>query len=140
MEMDLGGQVVELIYPGPSHTDDSIMVYLPDRKILFTGDMLFTNYHPNIANGDVDSWLKVLDKVAALDAEKIIPGHGPVSGKKDILAMKDYLVAFDKKARELASVSEDPQYMASELKKALPAREELDFLIVGNVKQKYLKK
>jgi glyoxylase-like metal-dependent hydrolase (beta-lactamase superfamily II) len=108
MEIDLGGQVVELIYPGPSHTDDSIMVYLPDKKILFTGDILFTNYHPNIANGDIDSWLKVLDKVAALDAEKIIPGHGPVSGKKDILAMKDYLVAFDKKARNWRRVRKIP--------------------------------
>ncbi len=140
MEIDLGDQVIELIYPRPSHTGGSIMAYLPDKKVLFTGDILFTNYHPNIASGDVDSWLKVLDTVAAVDADKIIPGHGPVSGKKDILDMKDYLVAFDKKARELAAVSGDAQYIASEIKKALPARDELDFLIVSNVQQKYLKK
>ncbi|MGE5300687.1 MAG: MBL fold metallo-hydrolase [Acidobacteriota bacterium] len=140
MEINLGDQVVELIYPGPSHTNESIVVYLPDKKVLFTGDILFTDYHPNIANGNVEGWLKVLDTVAAVDADKIIPGHGPVSGKKDILDMKDYLVAFDKKARDLAAVSGDAQYIASELKKALPAKEELDFLILSNVQQKYLKK
>jgi cyclase len=140
MEIDLGDEVVELIYPGPSHTDGSVMVYLPNKKILFAGDILFTNYHPNIANGDIPSWLKALDAAGALDAGKIIPGHGPVSGKKDVEDMKHYLVAFDKKARELAAVSGDAKYIAAELKKSLPAREELDLLIVSNVQQKYLKK
>ncbi len=140
MEIDLGDQVIELIYPGPSHTNGSIMVYLPDKKVLFTGDILFTNYHPNIASGDIVSWLKALDAVAAIDPAKIVPGHGPLSGRKDVGEMKDYLIAFDKKARELAAVSRDAQYIASEIKKALPAREELDFLILSNVQQKYLKK
>jgi len=140
MEIDLGYQIVELIYPGPSHTGGSIMVYLPDKKVLFTGDILFTNYHPNIASGDIESWLKALDAVAALDPAKIVPGHGPLSARKDVGEMKDYLIAFDKKAGELAAVSGDAQYIASEIKKTLPAREELDFLILSNVQQKYLKK
>jgi cyclase len=54
--------------------------------------------------------------------------------------MKSYLVGFDKKARELAAVSDDAAYISAELKKALPAREELDFLIPANVQRKYLKK
>ncbi|MDA8433896.1 MAG: MBL fold metallo-hydrolase [Nitrospiraceae bacterium] len=140
MEIGLGGQTIQLIYPGPSHTDGSIMVYLPDKRILFAGDILFTDYHPNIASADLDSWLTVLDRVAALDAEKIVPGHGPLSANKDLADMKGYITLFDKKAKELAAASSDPQYIASELKKALPARKELEFLITANIMQRYLKK
>jgi glyoxylase-like metal-dependent hydrolase (beta-lactamase superfamily II) len=140
MQIDLGDQVVELIYAGPSHTDDSISVYLADKKILFAGDILFTDYHPNIADGDLAGWTKTLDSIMTLDVAKIIPGHGPVSGKKDVGDMKDYLISFDKKARELAAVSNDVEYISAEIKKALPPREELDFLVPMNIQRKYLKK
>lgn len=52
---------MRLLYPGPSHTHGSILVWLPESKVLFTGDVLFTNYHPYLAEGDLDSWAKVLD-------------------------------------------------------------------------------
>ncbi len=46
MEINFGDQKIELIYPGSSHTSGSIIVNLPDKKILFAGDALFTGYHP----------------------------------------------------------------------------------------------
>ncbi len=76
LEIDLGDQKVELIYPGQSHTGGSILVYLPDKKILFAGDVLFTNYHPFIADGDIKSWVKVLDYIMKMDVATIIPGMG----------------------------------------------------------------
>ena len=140
MQIDLGDLTIELIYPGPSHTDDSIMVYLPDSKTLFAGDILFTNYYPNMADGSLGGWERTLDSIMALDVARIIPGHGPLSTKKDITDMKNYLSVFDKKARELAAISSDAQYIAAEIKKALPPREELDFLIPATIQRKYLKK
>lgn len=139
MTIDLGGLRVELIYPGPSHTDGSILVYLPQEKVLFAGDALFTHYHPNLRDADVESWEKVLDFISGLDADKIIPGHGPLSNKGDVAAMKTYLITFDKKARELAVVSHDVNYISAELKKVLPAGYELEGMIPANV-QKYIKK
>ncbi|HEX8949382.1 MAG TPA: MBL fold metallo-hydrolase, partial [Dissulfurispiraceae bacterium] len=111
MEIDLGEQPVELIYPGHTHTDDSIMVYVPNQKVLFAGDILFTNYYPNMRDSDVDRWIKVLDYILTMDVEKIVPGHGPVSTKKDIQDMKDYLIAFDRKAKELCAQSNDLDYI-----------------------------
>ncbi len=140
MEIDLGDQKVELIYPGPSHTDGSILVYLPDKKILFAGDALFTNYHPFMAEGNIESWIKALDFILKMDADIIIPGHGPVSGKKDVEEMKEYLTAFDKKAGELSSQSQDADFIAAEIRKALPQRPEGEWMIKANVRMKYLKK
>ncbi len=140
MEIDLGNQKIELIYIGPSHTDGSIMVYLPDKKILFAGDILFTNYHPFIADGNIEEWIKALDYIMTMDVEKIIPGHGPVSNKQDIADMKNYLIAFDKKAKELSAESNDVEYITSEIKKVLPLRAEGDWLIKGNIQMEYLKK
>ncbi|HET6421672.1 MAG TPA: MBL fold metallo-hydrolase, partial [Geobacteraceae bacterium] len=107
MSIDLGNQEIELIYVGPSHTGGSIMVLVPDRKVLFTGDILFTDFHPFLADGDIPGWVRNLDYIATLDVDRIVPGHGPISGKKDIAEMKNYLIAFDEKARELSTKSSD---------------------------------
>ncbi|MBI5026812.1 MAG: MBL fold metallo-hydrolase [Nitrospirae bacterium] len=140
MEIDLGDQKIELIYIMPSHTDGSILVYLPEKKILFAGDILFTNYHPFIGDGNIEEWVKVLDYIMTMDIEKIIPGHGPISSKKDIEDMKNYLIAFDKKAKELTAQSNDVEYIVSEIKKSLPPRPEGIELIQWNIQMKYLKK
>jgi glyoxylase-like metal-dependent hydrolase (beta-lactamase superfamily II) len=140
MEIDLGDQKIELIYIKPSHTDGSILVYLPDKKILFAGDILFTGYHPFIGDGNIDEWIKTLDYIMTMDVEIIIPGHGSLSNKKDIEDMKNYLIAFDKKAKELATKSNDAEHIASEIKKFLPPRPEGAGLILWNIQMKYLKK
>ncbi|MGE5173535.1 MAG: MBL fold metallo-hydrolase, partial [Betaproteobacteria bacterium] len=140
MEIDLGDRKVELLHAGPSHTVGSSIVYVPDSKTLFAGDVLFTNYHPNMRDGDIRGWIKALDVIASMDATSIIPGHGPLSTKKDVAEMKSYLVAFDAKVKELLAKSSDPEYIASEVKKALPARQYFGMFIVSNVKGLYLKK
>jgi glyoxylase-like metal-dependent hydrolase (beta-lactamase superfamily II) len=140
MEIDLGDQKIEMIFIGHSHTDGSILVYLPEKKILFAGDILFTNYHPFIADGNIEEWVKALDYIMTMDVEKIIPGHGPISSKQDIEDMKNYLIAFDMKAKELAAKSNDVEYIVAEIKKSLPPRPEGDNLIPWNIQMKYLKK
>lgn len=140
MEIDLGGQTIHLIYTKSSHTDGSVLVYLPNKKVLFVGDILFTNYHPFMADGDIKGWVNVLDYILKLDVDKIIPGHGPISSKKDIRDMKNYLIAFDKKARQLSAKSKDADFVTAELKKAMPPRAEGEWLIKANIQMKYLKK
>ncbi len=140
MTIDIGGQQVELIHARYSHTSGDTLVYLRDKKVIFAGDILFTNYHPFLGEGDIDQWAKELDDMRAMDADKIIPGHGPLSGKKDLEDMKAYILLFDRKARELASRSSDVQAISAELKKVLPPRPEGSFLIPKNVEMKYMKK
>ena len=140
MTIDLGGETVELIRTAPSHTEGSVIVYLPARKLLFSGDILFTDFHPFMADGDIPGWARTLDSLIAMDVERIVPGHGPLSTKKDLREMKEYLLLFDAKARELAAVSQDVDTMAAEMKKILPKRSLAEWMIGFNLKSRYLHK
>lgn len=139
MTIDIGGQIVELIHARYSHTAGDTLVYLRDKKLLFAGDILFTNYHPFLGEGNIEEWAKELDDIKMMDVEKIIPGHGPLSGKKDVEDMRSYIILFDRTAKDLASRSNDVQAITAELKKVLPARPEGAFLIPNNVQMKYVK-
>lgn len=140
MAIDIGGLRIELIHARPSHTGGDTLVYLPDRKVLFAGDILFTDYHPFLAEGNIEEWAKELDDIQLMDVEKIIPGHGPLSGKKDLDDMKGYILMFDQKAKELAAQSDDVQKIVAEIRKVLPQRSEGTWLIGPNIQMKYLKK
>lgn len=140
MAIDLDGQRIELIHVAPSHSDGSLLVYLPDKKILFAGDVLFTGYHAFAGDGDIDGWLKTLDYILDMDVALIIPGHGPVSSKNDVIAMKEYLTILDAKAKELCAASDDVAHITAELLKALPPRAEGAHLVQGNIVYKYLQK
>ena len=140
MTIDLGGEIVELIRTAPSLTEGSVIVHLPARKLLFSGDILFTDFHPYLADGDIPGWTRTLDSLIAMDVEKIIPGHGPLSSKKDLREMKEYLLLFDAKARELAADSQDADLVTAEMKKALPKRTMADWMIGYNLKSRYLRK
>jgi glyoxylase-like metal-dependent hydrolase (beta-lactamase superfamily II) len=138
MGLDLGGLEVELIYTAPSHSKGSIVVYIAAEGVMFAGDILFTDFHPYMAEGDIAGWLETLDSIRALYAGKIVPGHGPLSTNQDLADMKAYLVAFDSKAKELAAGSNEIEYIVAELKKSLPARTRGEGLIQANVQGKYL--
>jgi glyoxylase-like metal-dependent hydrolase (beta-lactamase superfamily II) len=135
----LGDEVVELIHLTPSHSPGSILVYLPRQKVLFAGDVLFTDFHPFMGDGDIPGWVKTLDFIQGLDVATIIPGHGPVSTRKDVAEMKDYILLFDAKAKELAPTAKDAPAMATEMKQLLPARSQGEGMIQYNLVTKYLR-
>jgi glyoxylase-like metal-dependent hydrolase (beta-lactamase superfamily II) len=140
MTIDIGGQRIEFIHARHCHTDGDTLVYLPDKKVLFAGDVLFTNYHPFLGEGNIEEWIKELDDIKSMDIEKIIPGHGPISGKNDLDDMMKYLLMFDAKAKELTSRSDDLQKIVAEIQNGLPRRSEGAWLISSNIQMKYLKK
>ncbi len=140
MELDLGNQVVQLLHSGrSSHTAGSILVWLPDRKVVFAGDILFTDFHPYLAEGDLKGWNKALDDLLALKADQIVPGHGPISGAKDVKAMKAYLAAFDRNAKKLCATSSDVELITNEMIKVLPPRADGAFIVKANIQVRYLK-
>lgn len=137
--LDLGGEEVQLINLGPSHTAGSLVVYLPARKLLFSGDILFTDFHPYLADGDLDGWGTTIDRLLAMDLERIVPGHGPLSGKKDLAEMKEYLTLFDRTARELAATTQDVDALSGQMLKVLPRRSMAEWMVGYNLKMRYLK-
>lgn len=140
LSIDLGGELVQLLRMTPSHTTGSLVVYLPAKKLLFAGDILFTDFHPFMADGDINGWAKTLDTLLTMDVERIIPGHGPLSTKKDLREMKGYLLDFDKKALELAATSQDAEAIAAQMLKFLPKRTMAEWMVAYNIKSRYLGK
>lgn len=138
LTLRLGDETVELIHQLPSHSTGSTLVLLPRQKVLFTGDVLFTDFHPFLGEGDIPAWTKTLDAIQAMDLEVIVPGHGPLSSKKDVADMKDYILLFDSKARELAAQGPAPADLAAQLKALLPSRALTGNMILYSLIIKYL--
>ncbi|MDV6286796.1 MBL fold metallo-hydrolase [Rhodococcus jostii] len=71
---------VELIYPGPAHTTGDLLVWLPERKVLFGGDIVMAGVAPYCLMGSVEGTIRALELIARLEPTTIVPGHGPLSG------------------------------------------------------------
>ena len=82
---------VELIHVGPAHTTNDVVVWLPERRLLFTGDAVFHQGTPFAMMGSLAGWLTALDRLRALGAETVVPGHGPVCGPAAFDEVEDYL-------------------------------------------------
>lgn len=82
---------LECIFVGPAHTTNDIVVWIPERKVLIAGDVIFHLGTPFALQGSVSGWLDALERIRALGAETIIPGHGPVCGPAVIDDVVSYL-------------------------------------------------
>jgi glyoxylase-like metal-dependent hydrolase (beta-lactamase superfamily II) len=93
-DMIVGGVRLQLRPVGPSHTPEDLVVYLPDEKVLFAGDLVFRNRIPFVGQADSRQWIKSLDGLLAFGASVVVPGHGPVStqARQDMEQTRDYLV------------------------------------------------
>lgn len=80
MSFDLGNRVVEAKYFGYAHEHSDIAIWLEKEKILFTGDLAFhQRMLPIFKITDTRKWLEAWEKLALLDAQIVIPGHGDVT-------------------------------------------------------------
>jgi len=92
-DLVVGGVRFVLTSVGPSHTPEDVVVYLPQEKVLFAGDLVFRNRVPYVGQADSGHWIKALDTLLAFDTAVIVPGHGPLSSeaRKDMELTRDYL-------------------------------------------------
>tara|TARA_Y100000590_G_scaffold213192_1_gene241516 strand:- start:9271 stop:10263 length:993 start_codon:yes stop_codon:yes gene_type:complete len=100
LERKVGDKTIELIEVGPAHTDGDILVYVPSDKVVFTGDILFIEGHPILWAGPVKNWIGACNKIISMEVDFVIPGHGPVTNKKGVKAVRDYLIYIDIESRK----------------------------------------
>jgi len=77
----VGDLKVELIHlTTAAHTNNDVVAWIPEHRVLFSGDLVFNGGTPFVVMGSVAGSLEALDMIAELDPEIIVPGHGPPGG------------------------------------------------------------
>jgi len=124
--LDIAGERLELRAVGPAHTAEDLAVWLPARKVLFAGDLVFRGRVPFVGQADSRGWIASLDSLLALPALAIVPGHGPLSrtAREDLQLTRDYLAYLrEQMGRAVADFSAfDEAYAATDWRRfeALP--------------------
>jgi glyoxylase-like metal-dependent hydrolase (beta-lactamase superfamily II) len=93
-EIKLGNTVVQLLHFGQAHTPGDMVVWLPQQKIIFAGDIVYTERMLGVLTiSDSGNWVQVFNKLAQLDPKIVIPGHGhPTNLERARKETRDYLV------------------------------------------------
>ena len=101
--IELGGEHIELLNLGPAHSPGDIVVWLPRRKLVISGDMAFhQRMLPLFEHTDTAAWIETWDAFEALGAEVVIPGHGEPTDMATVRKYtRDYLVYLREKIAEV---------------------------------------
>jgi glyoxylase-like metal-dependent hydrolase (beta-lactamase superfamily II) len=96
--MNFHGTTIKMKYYGPCHTDSDISVYFVEPDVLATGDTFWNGYYPFIDNengGSIDGMIRAAKANVSNVSEHtiVIPGHGPLGDRADLIAFRDMLVA-----------------------------------------------
>jgi glyoxylase-like metal-dependent hydrolase (beta-lactamase superfamily II) len=79
---------VDVLHWSPAHTSGDLVVYLPDQKIVSTGDIIATQIPDPLIhlekNGSSEGWITTTKGIVALNADQFVPGHGDVQAKTAI--------------------------------------------------------
>jgi len=94
LDLYIGKENIRLIYFYPAHTDGDIVVFFPEQKVAFLGDLIFLDRDPLIhkhKNGNSFGLVKTLKGILELEADTFIHGHGEIAHKKEIQDLVDSL-------------------------------------------------
>ena len=97
--LHVGSKRVEVVDVGPAHTASDLLVFVPEDKVVYTGDILFSGKHPVIWAGPVRNWRAACQMILDADVQTIVAGHGPVSGKEAVRDLHSYFGWLEAEAR-----------------------------------------
>jgi glyoxylase-like metal-dependent hydrolase (beta-lactamase superfamily II) len=126
--IDLGGRTVELRTWGLAHTAGDQVAWLPQERILFTGDLaeerifpIFPWFPPNDADIDAARWAQILSALAGENPAVVVPGHGDIGGPEILVAVRDYMVDLGARVAAEREAGKDTDRIVAELAPAIRA-------------------
>lgn len=100
--MEIDGVRLELISTETAHTDGDMMVWLPDDGVLASGDILVHTINPNFRDGNLKKWIGVVDdQILKLPFKTVMPGHGPLMQRQDVVEFRDLIAGFYKTVEDI---------------------------------------
>jgi glyoxylase-like metal-dependent hydrolase (beta-lactamase superfamily II) len=91
LELTVGRRTVRVIQVGPAHTAGDVIVHVPDERVVYAGDVQAFGCHGVVHSGPIDGCIRACDTILDLGVDTVVPGHGPVGGKAEVVRVRDYL-------------------------------------------------
>ena len=91
LTLRVGGHTFNLLHT-PGHTPGQLAVHVPEERVVFTGDTIFSGCQTWLMTSSVDDWLTALERIRTLDVDWIVPGHGPVVTKQYLDVQRSVLM------------------------------------------------
>jgi cyclase len=101
MTLYLGGNTIEIYFPGPAHTLGDAVVYFPQQRAIATGDLFLNGSCPAMDDGDLENWITALDSILKLPVDAVVPGHFELATKEQLGHFRDYLAALRDQVAQL---------------------------------------
>ena len=141
MTLHLADREVQLIHVGPAHTRSDVLVWLPEQRTLFAGDLAFAGGQPFLAEGSVAGYPKALGVIRDLQPEVLVPGHGPVRRGDQVGELLDdmaeYVAFVDAVARDGHAAGRSPLEAATTAPDHRFAAWQESERLVGNLHRAY---
>lgn len=123
MRFHLNGDLIDIVHLGPAHTDGDAFVFFRDTNVIHTGDVFVRYGLPFIDNpngGSINGMIESAWTIAGMinDDTIIIPGHGQLSTRDDLLGYREMLVTI----RDRIQAMMDDGHSADEIVAAAPTR------------------
>jgi len=113
---DVDGVEVQFRVVAPAHTWGDVVAYLPQHKIVFLGDVGFFWVAPYANNSWITRWIDVCNAIIGWDVDVLVPGHGPIGGKKELAEMRTYFEVLRVEARKRYDAKMPPGVAAAEIR------------------------
>jgi glyoxylase-like metal-dependent hydrolase (beta-lactamase superfamily II) len=115
-EVDLGGLTAQVRRAGPAHTPGDAIVILPSERAVVCGDLVSVGYHFNYEEAEPAALAASLHTLAALPADRFVPGHGPPGGREILEAQARY----HQEAARIVAASASPEDTRAALRARFP--------------------
>ena len=118
MNIELGGQEVELIYVGRGHSDNTLVMHFPAERAVFAVDFISISRMPyrDLSDAYLPDWIDAIKRVEAIDFDILIPGHGPIGTKADAAEHRRYLAALHEAVLQAAREGKSLEEMKESIK------------------------